>query len=96
MPITQELENMQNLESVGFSHKQAEALAKIIEQSHVDSQENLKDFIRNEMTNLDLRMDNKIGKLEINLKSSQADLLIKFSREYEGRILNNQYLIFKT
>lgn len=42
MPITKELENINELEAVGFDHKQAKALTKIIEQSHVDSHESLK------------------------------------------------------
>ena len=67
MPITKELSNIKKLEAVGFPHEQAEVLTDIIEQSHVDSQQSLKEFIHNENTNLELR-----------IKASQADLLIKF------------------
>lgn len=45
MPITKELSNIRKLEAVGFPHEQAEALTDIIEQSHVDGQQSLKDFI---------------------------------------------------
>ncbi|MCR4292344.1 MAG: hypothetical protein NUV76_05655 [Candidatus Kuenenia sp.] len=72
MPITKELSN---LEAVGFPHEQAEALTDIIEQSHVDGQQSLKEFIHNENTNLELR-----------IKASQADLLIKFSAIIAGFI----------
>ena len=39
MSITRELENLKKLESVGFSHEQAETLADVIEKSHVESRE---------------------------------------------------------
>ncbi|MBF8275215.1 MAG: hypothetical protein HW390_288 [Candidatus Brocadiaceae bacterium] len=75
MPITKELNNIKKLEAVGFPHEQAEALTDIIEQSHVDSQQSLKEFIHNENTNLELR-----------IKASQAELLIKFSAIVVGFI----------
>jgi len=62
MSITQELENINDLESVGFDHKQAKVLTKIIEQSHVDSHESLKEFIRSEL-------DSKINGLRNDLNS---------------------------
>lgn len=71
MPITAELENIQEFESVGFTHEQAKTLTKAIEKSHIDAQENLKEFIRNEL-------DLKINRLEIRILESQRDLLIKF------------------
>ncbi|MGR3177868.1 MAG: hypothetical protein ACUZ8E_07400 [Candidatus Anammoxibacter sp.] len=52
MPITKELKNVKKYESAGFTHEQAETLAETIEESHVDSQESLKDFIRNELVAL--------------------------------------------
>lgn len=75
MPITKELSNIKKLEAVGFPHEQAEALTDIIEQSHVDGQQSLKEFIHNESTNLELR-----------IKASQADLLIRFSAITAGFI----------
>ncbi len=75
MPITKELNNIKKLEAVGFPHEQAEALTDIIEQSHVDSQQSLKEFIHNENTNQELR-----------IKASQAELLIKFSAIVVGFI----------
>ncbi|HJW85330.1 MAG TPA: hypothetical protein VJ440_01700 [Candidatus Brocadiaceae bacterium] len=75
MPITKELNNIKKLEAVGFPHDQAEALTDIIEQSHVDSQQSLKEFIHSENTNLELR-----------IKASQAELLIKFSAIVVGFI----------
>jgi len=68
MPITKELVNIKKLEAAGFPHEQAEVLADIIEQSHVDGQQTLKEFIHNENTSLELR-----------IKASQVDLLVKFS-----------------
>ncbi len=70
MPITEELKNVKKLESVGFSHAQAETLTDIIEQAQVSGQEGLKEFIRNEL-------DKQISKLETSLTASQKDLLVK-------------------
>ena len=70
MPITRELENIEELEAVNFNHEQAKTIAKIIEQAQTDSHESLKEFIRNEINGLELRIDSKLS----NLK---ADLLIK-------------------
>lgn len=66
MPITKELDNIRKFESVGFSHQQAETLADVIEKSHVDSRQDLKSFI-----------SEKIDKLELRIKASQTDLLMK-------------------
>ncbi len=44
MSITNELENINELESVGFDHEQAKAITKVVEQSHVDGHETLKGF----------------------------------------------------
>ena len=49
MPITQELDNIIELESVGFSHEQSKTLTKIIERAQIDRHDDLKDFIRNEL-----------------------------------------------
>lgn len=66
MPITKELENLRKFESVGFTHEQAETLADVIEQSHVNEQQDLKQFIHTEINSLELR-----------IKASHTDLLIK-------------------
>ncbi len=66
MPITNELENPRKFESVGFTHEQAETLADVIEQSHVNGQQDLKQFIHTEINSLELR-----------IKASHTDLLIK-------------------
>lgn len=66
MPITKELENIRKFESVGFSHEQAEILAETLGQSHVDGRQDLKEFI-----------NEKIDKLELRIKASHTDLLMK-------------------
>lgn len=73
MPITKELKNVRTFESVGFSHEQAKALAAVIEESHTDSQENLKDFIRNEIKCLH-------NELKADIADSSKDLLIQIIR----------------
>lgn len=77
MPITKELKNLKKFESAGFTHDQAEVLADVIEESHADSHESLKEFIRNELEKQTKSFDIKLGSLETNLISSQKDLLIK-------------------
>ncbi|MFQ5688440.1 MAG: hypothetical protein ACE5GV_17470 [Candidatus Scalindua sp.] len=69
MPITRELDNLKKLESVGFSHEQAETLADVIEKSHIDSQESLKEFIHNENTKLETKLSDKINGLESKLSN---------------------------
>ena len=66
MTITKEFDNILKFESVGFSHQQAETHADVIEKSHVDSQQDSKSFI-----------SEKIDKLELRIKASQTDLLMK-------------------
>ena len=81
MPITKELKNLKKFESVGFSHEQSEALADVIEESHADSHESLKEFIRDELEKQigasENRLSKQINALEVRLMISQKDLLIK-------------------
>ncbi|MEK6767262.1 MAG: hypothetical protein AABY49_13700 [Planctomycetota bacterium] len=51
-------------------HEQAETLAGVIEKSHVDSQENLKEFIYNEL-------HTEISNLRSEISRELKDLLIK-------------------
>ena len=78
MPITSELDNLKKLESVGFSHEQAETLADVIEKSHTDSQASLKEFFCNELSkqigSIDSNLSSKIASLDGNLSSKIADL----------------------
>ena len=69
-PITSELDNLRKLESVGFNHEQAETLTDVIEKSHVDSHESLKEFIHNELTR-------EISGLRAEISRDLKDLLIK-------------------
>lgn len=86
MPITKELSNIKKLEAVGFPHEQAEVLADIIEQSHVDSQQDLKEFIRNELKISMSEMKTSMSEMEARLRASQSDLLIKYSAIVAGFI----------
>ena len=83
MPITRELDNLKKLEAVGFNHEQAEALADVIEQSHVDSQESLKEFIRKENTRLETKLSNKINGLDKEISS----LRVEISRELKDLLI---------
>jgi hypothetical protein len=88
MPITEELNNIKTLESAGFDHKQAEALAGIIEKAQVSGHEDLKAFIRsennnfrneirNEINNLRNEIKQDIKDLEVRMAYAQKDLLVK-------------------
>ena len=70
MPITEELKNVKSFESVGFSHEQSETLAVVIEESHTQSQESLKEFIRNEN-----------DKLLTGINSPFKDILNEFEKQ---------------
>lgn len=74
MPITKELNNVKRLEAAGFVHEQAEAPADIIEQSHVDGQQSLKDFINDKVKEI----RSEISSSELRIRASHTDLLMKF------------------
>lgn len=80
MLITKELENVKKLKSVGFTNEQAETLADVIGQSHIDGQQNLKEFINNKFDSFskELRSEMKLSmsEPEARSKSSQSGLLI--------------------
>jgi archaellum component FlaC len=84
VPLTSELDNLKKLESVGFSHEQAETLADVIEKSHVDSQESLKEFIRNENTKLENKLSNKFNALDDKLSNRINSLDDKLSNRING------------
>lgn len=91
MPITKELDNIRKLESVGFSHQQAETLADVIEKSHVDSQQSLKDSfhtLENRMNTLEKKIDSVLSvtnNIDLYIKAGQADLLLKIFAIAAGR-----------
>ena len=94
MPRTSELDNLKKLESAGFSHEQAETLADVIEKSHVDSQESLKEFIRNENTKLENKLSNRINALDDKLSNringldkEISTLRVEISRELKDLLI---------
>ncbi len=74
MPITRELENIEELEAVNFNHEQAKTLAKIIESSHADSHESLKEFIRAENKTIRSELKQEIAGLRSELKQEIVGL----------------------
>src|SRR3990167_10489304 len=87
MPITRELDNLKKLESVGFSHEQAETLADVIEKSHVDSQESLKEFFSNELSKQIGSLDSKLSKEINNLRVEISNLRVEISRELKDLLI---------
>ncbi|MBI5307210.1 MAG: hypothetical protein HZB37_02430 [Planctomycetes bacterium] len=77
MPITKELENLRKFESVGFTHEQSEVLTDVIEQSHVNGQQSLKDFINDKLEELRKDVRNEITSSELRIRASHTDLLVK-------------------
>ena len=77
MPITKELENLRKFESVGFTHEQSEVLTDVIEQSHVNGQQSLKDFINDKFEELRKDVRNEITSSELRIRASHTDLQVK-------------------
>lgn len=93
MSITEELNNVRKMESVGFTHDQAETLAGIIEKAQVDGQVNLKDFIRNELNNLRnelLKENNNLRNELLNENSNLRNELISEIKDIEVRMAHAQ------
>ena len=82
MPITKELDNIRKFESVGFTHDQAEVLTETLEQSHVNGQQNLKDFLNIKFNEMDVKfnaMDAKFNAMDVkfNTLRNDVDAIIK-------------------
>lgn len=77
MPIMEELQNIKTLASVGFDHKQAEALVGINEKAQVDGLEDLKEFIRQEIHSIRNEIKQEIKDLEVRLAWALKDLWSK-------------------
>lgn len=82
MPITKELDNIRKFESVGFTHDQAEVLTETLEQSHVNGQQNLKDFLNIKFNEMDVKfnaMDVKFNAMDVkfNTLRNDVDAIIK-------------------
>ena len=55
MPITNALENAKRLESLGFSHEQAQGLSEIVEQAAQVSQPDLNEFVTKDYLHAELK-----------------------------------------
>ncbi|MBW7943045.1 MAG: hypothetical protein H3C64_11815, partial [Candidatus Kuenenia stuttgartiensis] len=75
MPITKELENIRKFESVGFTHDQAEVLTETLEQSHVNGQQNLKDFLNIKFNEMDV----KFNAMDVQFNALRNDMDVKFN-----------------
>lgn len=96
MPITQELENIKKLEAVGFDHKQAEALAGIIEKAHVDGREDLKGFIRQELDNVRQELRQEINQVRNEIKQEIKDLEVRLAWALKDHLIKLFGIIFGT
>jgi hypothetical protein len=79
MPITQERQTMQDLRSAGFSQQQAEVLAAKLEATAQATQQDLKDFIREQMGALDRKLDAIEEKLEGKLSALEGRINVRFA-----------------
>lgn len=75
MPITKELDNIRKFESVGFTHDQAEVLTETLEQSHVNGQQNLKDFLNIKFNEMDV----KFNAMDVQFNALRNDMDVKFN-----------------
>jgi hypothetical protein len=71
MPITQERENIQELRAAGFTQQQAEVLAAKFEATAQATSQDLKGFIRQELSALETRLDVRFA--EISGRFGQTD-----------------------
>ena len=90
MPITEELKNIKKLESVGFRHEQAEALADIIEQAQLSGHESLKEFIRNENKDIRNEVDSKLNNV-CNELNAKLEKILSVTDNIDTHIKAGQY-----
>ncbi|MFI5400662.1 MAG: hypothetical protein ACHQZQ_06395 [SAR324 cluster bacterium] len=64
MPITQERQTMQDLRGAGFSPEQAEVLAEKLEAAEQATQQDLKEFIRQEFAQSRQEMNTRFAEQE--------------------------------
>lgn len=89
MPIMKELNNVKRFKSVGFTAEQAETLADAIEQSHVDSQQDLKEFISSKLADVELQLKTSQAELETRMTTAMAELKTS-QAEMEARLKASQ------
>jgi DNA-binding transcriptional MerR regulator len=84
MPIIQERQTMQDLRAAGFSQQQAEVLAAKLEATAQATQQDLKDFIRQELAQFKQELstrfaeiDTKFAELRSEMHATQKDLAFK-------------------
>jgi len=74
MPITQERQTMQDLRAAGFSQQQAEVLAAKLEATAQATQQDLKDFIRQELGTRFAEADAKFAQFRQEVKAEFAQV----------------------
>jgi flagellar capping protein FliD len=72
MPITQERENIQELRAAGFTQQQAEVLAEKLEAASQSTSQDLKGFIRQELSALEARLDVRFAQMEARFAQMEA------------------------
>jgi len=75
MPLTDTLETARRIESLGFTHQQAQGFAELFEETAHATQQSLKDFIRQELSALEGRLE---GRFERSLRVQLATILTAF------------------
>ena len=82
MPITQERQTMQELRAAGFSEQQAEVLAEKLEAAAQATQQDLKDFIRQELNTRFAESDNKFAQFRQEVKAEFAQFRQEVKAEF--------------
>jgi DNA anti-recombination protein RmuC len=83
MPLTNTLETARRIEALGFTHQQAQGFAELLEDTAHATQQDLKDFIREQIGTLDRKLDAQEEKLAGKLDAQEEKLAGKLDAQEE-------------
>ena len=81
MPLTNTLETARRIEALGFTHQQAQGFAELLEDTAHATQQDLKDFIREQMGAMEQRLEGKLSAMEgrINVRFAEQEARFEHS-----------------
>jgi uncharacterized sporulation protein YeaH/YhbH (DUF444 family) len=78
MPIIQERQTMQDLRAAGFSQQQAEVLAAKLEATAQATQQDLKDFIRQEFAQFRQELSTRFADMDVKFAQYRMEMNTRF------------------
>ena len=94
MPITDTLQNAKRLEAVGFNAEQSRGISEIVEEAVHAGQQDLKDFIRGEISGLRSEISaefqavrGEMATLRAELKADMSELRAEFHSALRDQLL---------